>query len=94
MATVQSQLRQVPWRLEGDDRSDEPDEFARLWRGFMTARVTLGLVLLGLQSTLYVLGLASDPLLVLVCGAYLAATLLTRLLGKACLLYTSPSPRD
>ncbi len=93
MATVQSQLRQVPWRLEGDDRSDEPDEFARLWRGFMTARVTLGLVLLGLQSTLYVLGLASDPLLVLVCGAYLAATLLTRLLGKARRLGPTMGPR-
>lgn len=62
---------------------DNPDEFARLWRGFMTARVTLGLVLLALQSTLYVLGQASNALLVLVCGAYLCATLATRLLGQA-----------
>ena len=78
MAREQTQSLQVPWRLEGDAGSGEPDEFARLWRGFMTARVTLGLVLLALQSTLYVLGQASDPLLVLVCGAYLVATLVTR----------------
>ena len=83
MTSAQTRSRQLPWRLEGDAGSDQPDEFARLWRGFMTARVTLGLVLLALQSTLYVLGQASDPLLVLVCGAYLVATLATRLLGKA-----------
>lgn len=93
MATVQIQSRQVPWRLEGDGSSDEPDEFARLWRGFMTARVTLGLVLLALQSTMYVLGQASDPLLILVCGAYLVATLLTRLLGKARRLEPTMGPR-
>jgi len=93
MASVQSQSLQVPWRLEGDAGSGEPDEFARLWRGFMTARVTLGLVLLALQSTLYVLGQASDPLLVLVCGAYLVATLVTRLLGKARRLGPTMGPR-
>ncbi len=93
MASVQSQSLQVPWRLEGHAGSGEPDEFARLWRGFMTARVTLGLVLLALQSTLYVLGQASDPLLVLVCGAYLVATLVTRLLGKARRLGPTMGPR-
>jgi two-component system sensor histidine kinase PilS (NtrC family) len=79
---------QQPWldlRLGQDSAAlqDNPDEFARLWRGFMTARVTLGLVLLALQSTLYVLDQASSALLVLVCGAYLVATLATRLLGQA-----------
>ena len=59
-----------------------PDEFVRLWRGFMTARVTLGLVLLALQGSLYALGQSRDKLLILTCGAYLAATLGTRLLGK------------
>ena len=63
--------------------ADGPDEFARLWRGFMTARVTLGLVLLALQTTLYALGQATDLLLILVCGAYLAATLVTRMAGTA-----------
>ncbi len=66
----------------GVDRSHGPDEFVRLWRGFMTARVTLGLVLLLLQVTLFALGQAPDRLLVLVCGLYLCATLATRLLGR------------
>ena len=34
----------------GIEQADNPREFERLWRGFMTARVTLGLVLLMLQS--------------------------------------------
>lgn len=66
-----------------DMLTDGPDEFARLWRGFMTARVTLGLVLLGLQTALYLLGQASDPLLILLCAAYLVATVVTRVAGKA-----------
>ena len=75
------------WRdlrlTEGDDdRSEGPDEFVRLWRGFMTARVTLGLVLLLLQSTLFVLGQSHDRWLIAVCGAYLVSTLATRLLGR------------
>jgi two-component system sensor histidine kinase PilS (NtrC family) len=72
-------------RLEpygSDALAEGPDEFARLWRGFMTARVTLGLVLLGLQTTLYLLGQSPDPLLIVVCGAYLAATLATRVAGR------------
>ena len=66
----------------GDPALDDPDEFARLWRGFMTARVTLGLVLLALQASLFALGQSSNPMLIMVCGAYLAATLGTRLVGK------------
>lgn len=62
--------------------SEGPGEFVRLWRGFMTARVTLGVVLLVLQATLYTLGQSHDLLLVAVCAAYLAATLATRLLGR------------
>ena len=34
------------------DFNDHPDEFDRLWRGFMTARATLGLVLVALQVSL------------------------------------------
>ena len=40
----------------GTEPVDNPQEFERLWRGFMTARLTLGLVLLLLQSTIYALG--------------------------------------
>ena len=61
---------------------EDPSEFERLWRGFMTARVTLGLVLVLLQSTLYALGQAPDRLLIFVCGVYLLATLGMRLLGR------------
>ena len=90
---------QQPWldlRLGPQGRvqpHDGPDEFARLWRGFMTARVTLGLVLLGLQSTLYALGQATHPMLILVCAAYLAATLVTRIAGKPRRLGASLGPR-
>jgi two-component system, NtrC family, sensor histidine kinase PilS len=66
----------------GDSLAEGPDEFARLWSGFMTARVTLGLVLLALQTILYLLGQAPDPWLVAVCGVYLAATLVTRIAGR------------
>ena len=67
----------------GDNDADEgPNEFVRLWRGFMTARVTIGLVLLGLQSTLQVLGQSRDKWLIVACAVYLAATMATRLLGK------------
>ena len=48
-----------------DERPEAPEdqqEFGRLWRGFMTARVTLGLVLLLLQGTLYVLGQTGQSL--------------------------------
>ncbi len=71
-------------RPSGDDleAAEGPGEFVRLWRGFMTARVTLGLVLLALQGTLYVLAQSQDKLLIVVCGVYLACTLATRLIGK------------
>lgn len=70
-----------------------PDEFDRLWSGFMTARVTLGVVLLGLQATLFVLAPPTNALLVIVCGIYLAATLATRLLGRPRRLGPTLGPR-
>lgn len=62
------------------DLADNPQEFERLWRGFMTARVTLGLVLLLLQITLYALSASKGSLLILFCLAYFAATLAGRLM--------------
>jgi two-component system sensor histidine kinase PilS (NtrC family) len=56
---------------------EEQQEFRRLWLGFMTARVTLGLVLL-LQTTLYALGQAANIWLVLLSGVYFTATLMVR----------------
>src|SRR5450830_1077906 len=66
----------------GAEQVDNPQEFERLWRGFMTARVTLGLVLLLLQSTIYILGATKDSTLILICAAYFAAALSMRLLAS------------
>jgi two-component system sensor histidine kinase PilS (NtrC family) len=66
----------------GIEQADKPEEFERLWRGFMTARVTLGLVLLLLQSTIYVLGHTQDATLTLICAAYFCATLAVRLFAR------------
>lgn len=63
----------------GVEQPDNPREFERLWRGFMTARVTLGLVLLSLQSAIYFLGASKDTTLILICTGYFAAALSVRL---------------
>lgn len=77
------------WRLTStvatltSDRDDnEPNEFVRLWRGFMTARVTLGLVLLVLQIALMAMGQGSMMAQPFVSGVYLFITLAVRLLYK------------
>jgi two-component system, NtrC family, sensor histidine kinase PilS len=62
----------------GHGSPEDHQEFERLWRGFMTARVTLGLVLLLLQGTLYALGHASDIWLVMICGGYFVSALVVR----------------
>jgi len=64
------------------DLEDLPDEFERLWRGFMTARATLGGVLVALQTGLYVLAEPSPSLIsLLICTAYLLATLAERIMA-------------
>lgn len=59
-----------------------PGELIRLWGRFMTARATLGLVLVILQGVLYALGQAQNPLLLVICGAYFVATVAVRLLTR------------
>lgn len=59
-----------------------PNEFERLWRAFMTARATLGLMLVLLQATLIGMGLTNNPTLLLVCSAYFAAALAARFLFR------------
>ena len=74
----------IPWaestlELMGDT------PFDRLWRGFMTARVTIALVLLVLLSTLYMLLgnlLGLSDWLVGLSATYLAATLAVRLFAR------------
>jgi len=73
----------------GVEQADKPEEFDRVWRGFMTARVTLGLVLLLLQSTIYVLGNTQDTTLIMICTAYFAAALAVRVLAKPRALSTA-----
>lgn len=59
--------------------SDESHAFARLWQAFMTARLTLGLVLLLLQVALYATGTSHSTPMMAISVAYFLGTLLTRL---------------
>ena len=63
----------------GIEAVERPQEMERLWRGFMTARVMLGLVLLLLQGVVYELGSGRDITLVLFCAAYCVVALGVRL---------------
>lgn len=57
----------------------EEEEFRRIWLGFMTARVTLSLMLLLLQITLWRLSAGHDPWLIVLCGIQLIAALAVRI---------------
>jgi two-component system sensor histidine kinase PilS (NtrC family) len=63
----------------GIEQADRPNEFNRVWLGFMTARVTLGLVLVLLQSVFYALSSIRDTLPLLICITYFMAALVVRL---------------
>jgi two-component system sensor histidine kinase PilS (NtrC family) len=65
------------------EQIEKPQEFERLWRGFMTARVALAVVLLLLQSAIYALGTTKSSTMILLCTAYLAVTLTVRLVARA-----------
>lgn len=67
----------------GMEALDKPREFERLWRGFMTARVMLGLVLLSLQGVIYELGSAKNVTLILICTGYCVVALSVRLKASA-----------
>ena len=49
--------------------------FGRLWRTFMTARITIATVLVVLQAFIYALGNVNNGWSIAVCVAYLCATL-------------------
>jgi len=59
-----------------------PHEFERLWLGFMTARVTLGIVYVVLQAGIFVLSSTQSSTPLLICLAYLAAALAVRLMAR------------
>ncbi|MBA4328846.1 MAG: PAS domain-containing sensor histidine kinase [Polaromonas sp.] len=60
------------------DAGPSGESFARLWRAFMTARVTIASVLLALQASIYALGQPVREEMILLCVAYFAATLAVR----------------
>jgi two-component system sensor histidine kinase PilS (NtrC family) len=57
------------------DIPGDSSELVRMWQGFMTARLTLGLVLLVLQMVLFATGTAHNYLLVAISTVYFAGTL-------------------
>lgn len=74
----------IPWAESTlDAMGDTP--FDRLWRGFMTARVTIAMVLLALLATLYMLvgeALGISDWLIALAGSYLVATLAVRMFAR------------
>jgi len=58
-----------------------PQEFSRIWQGFMTARFTLATLLMVLQLALYVGGLQHSRWPVLISVLYLTGTLVNGLFG-------------
>ena len=60
--------------------NNNPQEFERLWRAFMTARATLGLVLVLLQGGIFFLAPQQSGTPLLICSAYFVAALAVRLM--------------
>ncbi|MES2398918.1 MAG: ATP-binding protein [Pseudomonadota bacterium] len=62
----------------------EPElgSFSRLWRAFMSARVTIAAVLVILQGSIYMLGSVPSRWAVVVCTGYLCATLMVLMLAR------------
>ena len=75
-----------PSATSGAPLADAP--FVRMWRGFLTGRVMVALVLLVLQGVGQAMNQTSQSTVLLACGAYLLATLLLRVLASD----TPPAP--
>ena len=61
-------------------QSEDSQEMLRQWHGFMTARLVLGLVLVVLQTALYITGTSHSKAQIAISAAYLAGTLASQLL--------------
>jgi len=72
--------RSGAWEAEAGRTS-----FGRLWRAFMSARVTIAGVLVVLQAFIYALGTVDNGWSILICLAYFLATLAVR-------VWASPKP--
>ncbi|MGB4115578.1 MAG: ATP-binding protein [Polaromonas sp.] len=68
----------------GSGWAPEPQHssFVRLWRTFMTARITIASVLVVLQAFIYAIGNVKNGWSIAVCVAYLCATVLVWLLAR------------
>jgi two-component system sensor histidine kinase PilS (NtrC family) len=66
----------------GYELGDKPGEFERLWRGFMTARATLGLVLVLLQGGIYFFNAPHEKASLLICVAYFVTAMTVRLVTR------------
>ena len=77
-----SQFGDVNQLADNPSIDDRPNSFGRLWRTFMTARITIASVLLVLQVIVYTLGSINNGWSIAVCSAYLLATVAVRLLAR------------
>jgi two-component system sensor histidine kinase PilS (NtrC family) len=69
--------------LEGVAQTTEDSrEFVRLWRGFMSARLALAVVMVVVQTALLATGLSHSSVLIGISLAYLASTIASRLFYK------------
>ncbi|MES2412529.1 MAG: ATP-binding protein [Pseudomonadota bacterium] len=68
---------EAAWEAES-----EVGSFGRLWRAFMSARVTIAAVLLALQASIFALGNVANGWSIGVCIAYLCATVMVRALAR------------
>ena len=68
--------------VAGVETVAKPQEVERLWRGFMTAHVVLGLGLLLFQTAIYSLGSSRDSRLILICAVYCGVALSMRLFAR------------
>ncbi|MES2942261.1 MAG: ATP-binding protein [Pseudomonadota bacterium] len=73
-----------PFEIRSGAWDAEPalGSFSRLWRAFMSARVTIAAVLVVLQAVIYALGNVSNGWSIAVCLAYFVATLIVRLWAR------------
>ncbi len=69
-------------QASGPEVGNPPREFERLWRGFMTARATLGFVLVILQGGIFALVPQQSSTPLLICATYFAAALAVRLMTR------------